>query len=98
MTVSSLEIVVISKIMAIVGCGNSVRVLSALIFLFINVNYVFCNSFVNELMTSEHRHEHCNHQHPKEDQVSANHCFFFHKSGYVKAVCNVRTQNKLFVS
>lgn len=36
---------------------------------FISVNIVYSKTFVNELITSEH-HTHCNHEHPKEDQVS----------------------------
>ncbi|XP_072946899.1 leishmanolysin-like peptidase [Epargyreus clarus] len=32
-------------------------------------NSVVCDSFVNELKTSEHKHVHCTHEHPKEDQV-----------------------------
>lgn len=37
---------------------------------FVFVNYVYSKTFVNELITSEHQHRHCTHEHPKEDQVS----------------------------
>ncbi|XP_049884128.1 leishmanolysin-like peptidase isoform X1 [Pectinophora gossypiella] len=37
-------------------------------FVLVNVCDVFSKTFVNELIT-EHRHTHCTHEHPKEDQV-----------------------------
>ncbi|XP_068627236.1 leishmanolysin-like peptidase [Battus philenor] len=47
------------------GC---VRVLRLYLVLFV-LNHVKCNTFVNELLLTEHRHVHCTHEHPKEDQV-----------------------------
>ncbi|XP_013144532.1 PREDICTED: leishmanolysin-like peptidase isoform X2 [Papilio polytes] len=46
--------------------ANCVRVLSLFVFM---LNQVECNTFVNELLLSEHHHVHCSHEHPKEDQV-----------------------------
>lgn len=43
-------------------------------FLCINILIVFfgfisCNTFVNELVSTDHLHVHCSHEHPKADEV-----------------------------
>lgn len=49
---------------------NAVQVFCVFVLLFVNLDQVFCSTFVNELSNSvEHHHVHCNHEHPKADQV-----------------------------
>ncbi|XP_061727477.1 leishmanolysin-like peptidase [Cydia pomonella] len=51
-----------------------VRVSGLLVLLFVNLDHVLCHTFVNELSNKavtkvEHQHVHCNHKHPKADEV-----------------------------
>ncbi|XP_073966787.1 leishmanolysin-like peptidase, invadolysin isoform X3 [Choristoneura fumiferana] len=49
---------------------SNVQVFCVFVLLFVNLDLVFCSTFVNELSNSvEHHHVHCNHEHPKADQV-----------------------------